>query len=48
LIVVLGEMMAQAVETIYVSFVHVCMSLFAEVMVFEQVVCLSINLSSCV
>jgi len=47
LVAVLGETVVHAVEAFYVSFVNVCMSLFSEVMMFEQVVCLWIVLSSC-
>ena len=47
LVAVLRETLAQAVETVYVSFVNVCMSLFSEVMMFEQVVRLWIVLRSC-
>ena len=44
---VLGETVAQALEVFHVSFVNVCMSLFSEVIMFEQVVHLWIILSSC-
>jgi hypothetical protein len=37
LVVVLGEMIAWAVEVIYMSFANICMSLFSKVMMFEQV-----------
>jgi hypothetical protein len=47
LVAVLGEMVAQAVEAFYVSFVNVCMSLYSEVIMFELVVHLWIILSSC-
>jgi hypothetical protein len=46
LVTVLGDMVAQAVEVFYMSFVNVCMSLFSEVIMFEQVVHW-IVLSSC-
>ena len=47
LVAVLGETVARAVEVIYVSFVNICMSLFSEVMMFEQVDRVWIVLSSC-
>ena len=45
-VTVFGEMIAWAVEVIYVSFVNICMSLFSEVMMFEQVDRVWIVLSS--
>jgi len=47
LVVVLRRAMVQAIEVLCLSFVNVSMSLFSEVMMFEQVVHLWNILSSC-